>query len=106
MRLVPVVIRPEPGRIVSLKAGDQTVAVANVDGEFFAFPDSCTHEECPLSEGELDGHVVICDCHGGMFDIRTGEPVGGPVYVALRTFRVIRAGTDLNVAVDEHQSPP
>ena len=94
-QLVAVDLTPEPGQLISLKAGDQKVALANVDGTLFAFEDECTHEDCPLSEGYLDGDVVICDCHGGMFDVRTGEPVGGPVYVAIKTFGIIKVGTQI-----------
>ena len=98
-QLVPVNVTPEPGQLISLKVGDQKVALANVDGTLFAFEDECTHEDCPLSQGYLDGDIVICDCHGGMFDVRTGEPVGGPVHVAIRTFSVIRVGTNINLDI-------
>ena len=38
-----------------------------------AFDDTCTHEECSLAEGELDGAVIVCPCHGSEFDVRTGD---------------------------------
>src|SRR5580765_4346692 len=28
-----------------------------------AFQDTCTHEECSLADGELDGRVIVCPCH-------------------------------------------
>ena len=40
------------------------IAVANVDGEYFAFNDTCTHQGCSLSGGTLDGTSVTCPCHG------------------------------------------
>jgi cytochrome P450/nitrite reductase/ring-hydroxylating ferredoxin subunit len=45
---------------------------------FVAFQDTCTHEECPLSDGELDGPVVVCPCHGSEFDVRTGDVLTPP----------------------------
>ena len=90
---------PEPGRLTAVTVGGQVIAVANVGGTYYAFQDACTHEECPLSDGDLDGHVVICECHGGEFDVRTGKPLDGPVYLPLRTFAVTREHGEVRVAV-------
>ena len=47
-----------------------------MDGQVFAFSDICTHRHCNLAMGgELDDHTIECECHGSMFDIRTGEVV-------------------------------
>ena len=35
------------------------VVLANVDGDIFALRDECSHEEYPLSDGELDGEDVV-----------------------------------------------
>jgi nitrite reductase/ring-hydroxylating ferredoxin subunit len=66
------------GEINAYTVGNRTVAVANVDGDLQAFDDTCTHQGCSLSEGDLDGTIVECPCHGGQYDIMTGEVVGGP----------------------------
>ncbi|MBN9006042.1 MAG: non-heme iron oxygenase ferredoxin subunit [Rhizobiales bacterium] len=73
---------------------DGAVAVANVDGEFFAFEDCCTHGAASLSEdGELAGHTVECGWHRGQFDIRTGAVVASPCTVDLRTYKIdVREG--------------
>jgi nitrite reductase/ring-hydroxylating ferredoxin subunit len=42
-----------------------------------------------LSDGCISGDVVECNFHGGMFNIRTGEVVGPPCRVPVRTFAVI-----------------
>jgi 3-phenylpropionate/trans-cinnamate dioxygenase ferredoxin component len=56
------------------------VAVAHVEHRLFAFSDDCTHAGCSLAEGEFDDReaTVECACHGSVFDVETGEPVGGP----------------------------
>jgi nitrite reductase/ring-hydroxylating ferredoxin subunit len=74
------------------------IAVANVGGVLHAFDDTCTHRGCSLSEGDLDGPVVTCPCHGGEFDVRTGEVLGGPPPGPVRTYRV--HGLDGSVEVD------
>ena len=38
----------------------------------------CTHEECPLSDGDLEDDKVVCYCHSGEFDVRTGAVLKGP----------------------------
>ena len=48
------------------------VAIANVDGVFYAFGDNCTHAQCSLAEGDLEGTSVFCPCHGSVFDVTTG----------------------------------
>ena len=43
-----------------------------------AFQDTCTHEECSLADGELDGRVIVCPCHASEFDLRTGDVLCPP----------------------------
>ena len=50
------------------------VAVVRTEGEVFALHDVCSHEEVPLSEGEIYDHTVECWLHGSCFDLRTGKP--------------------------------
>lgn len=81
------------GEINSYTVGDRIVAVANVDGDLHAFDDVCTHQGCSLSEGEIDGTVVECPCHGSQFDVLTGEVVNGPADEPIDLFEV-REGDD------------
>ena len=78
----------EPGTIFQVEAGDLSLAVYNVEGEFFVTDDLCTHGPGVLSEGYLDGHIVECDFHNGAFDIRTGEVAAPPCMVPLKTYKV------------------
>lgn len=65
------------------------VAVANVDSEFFAIDDMCSHEQCSLgSDGALDGNVVICGCHGGQFDVTTGQVLAPPAPTDVASYTV------------------
>jgi nitrite reductase/ring-hydroxylating ferredoxin subunit len=77
-----------PGRLLAIDVDGHRVAVANVDGRLFAVGDSCTHRGCSLSEGDLSGTVVTCPCHGGQFDVTSGEVVAGPPRVATPTYPV------------------
>ena len=51
-------IEPGQARLVDVKG--KQIALFNVDGDFFALDNACTHEEGPLAEGEISGHKVIC----------------------------------------------
>ncbi|MEX2274825.1 MAG: Rieske (2Fe-2S) protein [Actinomycetota bacterium] len=66
------------------------VAVAHVENNFFAFGDECTHQGCPLSEGEISrtDDAVVCFCHGSVFDLSTGEPIEGPAVDPVSVFPV------------------
>jgi cytochrome P450/nitrite reductase/ring-hydroxylating ferredoxin subunit len=66
------------GTLRRVDVGERAVCIARTDDGWLAFDDTCTHEECSLAEGELDGEVVICPCHGSEFDVRTGDVVTPP----------------------------
>ena len=78
-----------PGEALKVEAGDLSLAVFNVDGDFFVTDDACTHGPGSLSEGYLDGHVIECDFHNGAFDVRTGEVVAPPCMIPLKTYKVV-----------------
>ncbi len=54
------------------------VCVGRTEDGWVAFQDTCTHEECSLSDGELEGNVVVCPCHASEFDLRTGDVLCPP----------------------------
>jgi len=87
------------GGIVVFDVAGTRVAVANVGGTFHAFDDTCTHEQCSLAEGELEGATVICPCHQGQFDVRTGEVLAPPPPSPVKTYRVRTEGESLQVAL-------
>ena len=88
------------GDVASYPVGELTVAVANVGGTLYAFDDICTHQQCSLAEGDLDGGVLECPCHGSQFDVTTGAVVNGPATEPVATYEVREEGGDLQVAVD------
>ncbi|MGI9558979.1 MAG: Rieske (2Fe-2S) protein [Thermodesulfobacteriota bacterium] len=89
-----------PGEIKSFTVGFDTVAVCNVEGRFCAFRDQCSHQELPLSDGELNGEVVTCAYHGAEFNVVTGEALCMPASEPVEVFRVKVEDGDIFVAVD------
>ncbi|MFW6074354.1 MAG: non-heme iron oxygenase ferredoxin subunit [Chloroflexota bacterium] len=78
----------KPGEMRLVRIGRQRIGLYNVEGEFFATDDTCSHEEASLTEGELFGDIVECPLHGAAFNVRTGEVEAFPAVVGIATFPV------------------
>ena len=63
-------VREGSGR--SMDVNGKSVAVFNIEGNFYAINDICGHRGGPLGEGELDGKTVVCPWHGWRYDVTTG----------------------------------
>ena len=77
---VAAVAEVSPGQLLSVRGtGGEQIVLLNVGGEICALLDRCSHEEYPLSAGELmpDG-TIECVWHGARFDCRTGAVRGMP----------------------------
>ena len=61
------------GQIREFQVGGKAVAIANVDGKFFAINSICLHHGGPLGEGDLEGSLVSCPWHGWQYDVTTGK---------------------------------
>jgi nitrite reductase/ring-hydroxylating ferredoxin subunit len=75
-----------PGTALKVESAGHTLAVFNVGGEYWVTDDHCTHGPGSLSEGYIDGDIIECNFHGGQFNIRTGEVVGPPCMVPVKTY--------------------
>ena len=89
---------PANGMIVVDVKGTR-IAVANVQGVFYAFDDECTHEQCSLAEGDLAGTTLTCMCHGAEFDVRSGAVLAPPAVVPIRVYRTRVEGDALHIAI-------
>jgi 3-phenylpropionate/trans-cinnamate dioxygenase ferredoxin component len=79
-----------PGEVKIVRAGELAIGVYNLNGEYYAIEDRCSHDDGPLAEGDFepDEGVAICPRHGSRFDIRTGRPLTLPAYLPVETFEV------------------
>jgi 3-phenylpropionate/trans-cinnamate dioxygenase ferredoxin subunit len=76
--------------------GGRTYAIyRGPDDAFYATDGLCTHEKVHLADGLVMDHEIECPKHNGRFDYRTGEALGAPVCVDLRTYPVRREGDDV-----------
>jgi 3-phenylpropionate/trans-cinnamate dioxygenase ferredoxin subunit len=77
-----------PGSLRSVMVGVNPVVLANVDGTVYALMDRCSHEDLPLSDGELEGGNIACTYHGARFDMASGAPRGLPAVKPVKTYPV------------------
>ena len=79
-----------PGQVKIVRAGELAIGVYNLDGEYFAIEDRCSHDDGPLAEGDWDPEacVVVCPRHGSRFDLETGIPMSLPAFEKVDTFPV------------------
>jgi 3-phenylpropionate/trans-cinnamate dioxygenase ferredoxin subunit len=88
------------GGLAAVDVRGTRLAVANVDGTYYAFDEACTHEQCSLVEyGELTGATVTCVCHGSEFDVKTGSVLAPPARLPLKVYPIRVDGDVLQIEV-------
>ena len=58
--------------------GELAVLIANVNGNYYAVDNMCTHFGGNLSEGAMEGNVVKCPNHGSIFAVTAAKVVSLP----------------------------
>ena len=87
-----------PGNRILVEIEGIRIAVFNLDGEYYAIEDVCTHDGGPLVEGEIiEGCQVECPRHGARFDIRTGEALSMPAFEPTPSYQVQVEDDDIYV---------
>ena len=66
------------GQLKAVKLGNKEIMIANVNGQYYAIANICTHQGGNLSLGTLQGNIVICPKHKAQFDITNGKVVSHP----------------------------
>lgn len=90
----------EDGDMKAFEVGGVLIAIARIGDTFHAFDDTCTHEQCSLSDGgDLEGIIVVCPCHSSEFDVTNGDVVAPPADTPIRVYEIRLQGDDLQVKV-------
>ena len=63
---------PAMGQRVLLDIEQRSLALFNVEGQFYAIDDSCPHQGSSLGAGLLQGRLIQCCAHGLRFDLASG----------------------------------
>jgi 3-phenylpropionate/trans-cinnamate dioxygenase ferredoxin subunit len=77
------------------------VAVANAEGQFYAFGNICPHAAGPIGEGYLEGCVVECPWHAAQWDVRTGKALTMLATADIPLFEVRVVDDDIEIKLTE-----
>ncbi len=69
-----------PGESIVVDVDGVDVAVFNLDGEFYAIEDICSHDGGEIASGTIEGNEIVCPRHGARFCIKTGNVKSPPAY--------------------------
>ncbi len=88
-------------RLVGVTVDGASIVLINRDGNIYALEDRCSHEEFPLSAGDLTSGEITCALHGARFDIETGKPRALPAVLPVTTYEVRVEGEDVQVKLGD-----
>lgn len=66
------------GKMKAVKLEGKEILIANVNENYYAIGNRCTHSGGDLSQGVLEGNVVTCPKHHARFNVTTGKVVSHP----------------------------
>jgi glycine betaine catabolism B len=84
-----------PGVTRKVTVDGKDVLLANVDGNYCAIGDECTHEGGPLDEGIVHHYEIECPWHGSQFDLRNGAVTQGPADAPEPSYDVVIDGKNI-----------
>jgi 3-phenylpropionate/trans-cinnamate dioxygenase ferredoxin subunit len=87
---------PENG-LKTVQVDGSNLVLVRRDGRVYALEDRCSHEEFPLSAGEVTGDQITCALHGARFDLASGTPKALPAVLPVRTFECRVEGDEVQV---------
>ena len=84
--------------VIRFDHAGRTYAIYLTDeGEVFCTAGLCSHEAAHLAGGILEGTLIECPKHGGLFDIRDGVARGAPACVAIQTYPARHSGGKIEI---------
>jgi 3-phenylpropionate/trans-cinnamate dioxygenase ferredoxin subunit len=98
------------GSVEDLKEGERLfieidqkpIVIINIDGQYYAIGDVCSHDDGPVGEGNLEGYEIICPRHGARFDIRSGKVLALPAFVDIPAYPVRLMGDQIEIGLPTH----
>ena len=85
------------GKPKSVVVGETPVLLVRHRDHLHALHDRCSHRGCSLADGELDGEVIECVCHGSRFSLRDGSIERGPATVPQPAYEVRESGGRIEI---------
>ena len=91
-----------PGEAKSYQIGDLKIVVCNINGEYFALSDVCSHDDGELvsGNGKLVEHCQLeCPRQGARFDVKTGKATKMPAIAPIKTYSVKVMNNELEIQI-------
>jgi 3-phenylpropionate/trans-cinnamate dioxygenase ferredoxin subunit len=89
------------GTVLGVSVGDAELVLIRQGEVVHALEDRCSHEDYPLSAGEVAGDQITCMLHGARFDLATGAPKALPAVQPVKAYEVRIEGDDVQVRLQE-----
>ena len=91
----------EVGTVRRVEADGRPLALARCEDGYHAVVDNCSHEDYPLSEGDVFADLCEIECvrHGSTFSLLDGTPQSLPATQPVAVFEVELEGDDVYVVV-------
>ncbi|MBI4124611.1 MAG: non-heme iron oxygenase ferredoxin subunit [Deltaproteobacteria bacterium] len=89
----------KPGEAKQVEVDGEPVAIFNVDGQFYAIHDTCTHSGASLAEGTVEDGAVTCPWHGAQFDLKTGKNLSMPAPAPVESYQLKIEGDVIKIVL-------
>jgi 3-phenylpropionate/trans-cinnamate dioxygenase ferredoxin subunit len=101
LEFIPVGLVEEvkQGGRLFLEIDEKPIVILNINGQFYAIADVCSHDDGPVGEGALEGFEIICPRHGARFDIRTGKVLALPAFIDIPAYPVRLVGDQIEIGI-------
>jgi 3-phenylpropionate/trans-cinnamate dioxygenase ferredoxin subunit len=87
------------GERMIFEVDEQSIALFNIAGSYFAIADVCSHDDGPVAEGEIEGHEIECPRHGARFDLTSGKALTLPAVTDIAAYPVRVEGDQILVGL-------
>ena len=77
---------------------DEDIVIILSQGRVYAMQDRCSHQDFPLSQGQVRGDIIKCRAHGAEFCMKDGKALCAPAFAPVPVFTV--KVEDGNVYID------
>jgi len=85
-----------PGKIQKTSIDGKDILVANINGNYYAMDDTCTHAGASLADGKLEGTTITCGWHGAQFDCKSGKLEKFPAKINdLKSYNIVVESDDV-----------
>ena len=86
------------GQMKKISSDENEIVIININGDYFAIDDTCTHAGGSISEGKLEGSTITCDWHGAQFQCESGKLLKFPAKINdLGSYKVLTESNNIFV---------